>query len=327
MKYLVYKSAVNIARAKKIDSVCLNSYYTKMLHLILNRNINACPYCHSANIIKYGHFLDNKQRHKCKDCGKTFSEVTNSIFSYSKKKIKYWLSYLGLMSKQFTIRESAHALKISPTTAFYWRHKILKVLNDNLPSKLSGVIEIKTTYIKESFKGKRYTNNFNRPISVGNIHNDFADIADRRVCVLCCHDNSKTIFSKTLCRGSINYTSIYQNLKDKLPSDCELCTDNNMAYVSLAKKLNIKLHKLKYGTQILEGKYHIKNAAKFDNNLKEIVSKCRGVCTRYLNFYIAWIKWLFNNDFHNCIINIIKTLIVSKVKFTNKDLHNIGELG
>ena len=46
--------------------------------------------------------------------------------------------------------------KISITTAFYWRHKILNGLKiDSVPKKLEGNIHINKTIIVENFKGCR----------------------------------------------------------------------------------------------------------------------------------------------------------------------------
>ena len=48
--------------------------------------------------------------------------------------------------------------KINLKTAFYWRHKILKVLsniNDDNNNKLDGIIEVDETFFEESQKGAR----------------------------------------------------------------------------------------------------------------------------------------------------------------------------
>jgi len=47
--------------------------------------------------------------------------------------------------------------KIKLQTAFYWRHKILKVLTkkDDNDNKLDGIIEADETFFEESQKGAR----------------------------------------------------------------------------------------------------------------------------------------------------------------------------
>ena len=56
-----------------------------------------------------------------------------------------------------SIRKIAKELKISVTTAFYWRHKILNVLKKNYSPVLKGVVEADETYFRLSFKGQRKT--------------------------------------------------------------------------------------------------------------------------------------------------------------------------
>ncbi|WP_297417493.1 transposase [Clostridium sp.] len=61
-----------------------------------NLNIRCCPICGSEIYIKYGSYK-GIQRYKCKKCNKTFSNTTNSLWSYSKKNPKLWIEFLELM--------------------------------------------------------------------------------------------------------------------------------------------------------------------------------------------------------------------------------------
>ncbi|OPJ62135.1 IS1595 family transposase [Clostridium oryzae] len=328
MKFLFYKSFVKINEAKKFYSFNLHRYFNKEIRKKFESSSVICPHCKSVNIIKFGYFSTDIQRYRCKDCRKTFNATTNSVLSYTKKKIEKWLEYMNCMNNKLSLRKTAAELKISIKTAFYWRHKILKVLNEKLPEDMDGIIEIKTTYINESFKGKRYPDSYQRDLGVGMQINDFHDISDKRICVLCCQDRNGNIFSKTLCRGPISYRKVDEILKERVLNNCEICTDNNMAYESFARKNNIKLHKVRYMSQIIDGKYHIKNASRIESYLKRLVSQCRGVCTRFLNFYIAWVKWSEGEKYVNKgVIDVLKMVIISRIKFRNKDLNMVGELG
>ena len=53
-----------------------------------NKNIECCPICGGNKYIKHGSYKEI-QRYKCKECGKTFSNATNSLWSYSKEKSEY----------------------------------------------------------------------------------------------------------------------------------------------------------------------------------------------------------------------------------------------
>lgn len=56
-----------------------------------------CIYCGSKNVIKYG-WRGPARRYKCKNCGKTFTDTTGTIFENSKIKPSTWLliAYLHL---------------------------------------------------------------------------------------------------------------------------------------------------------------------------------------------------------------------------------------
>ena len=120
-----------------------------------NKNIECCSICGGKNYIKHGSYK-GIQRYKCKECGKTFSNTTNSLWSYSKKDLNIWIEFIQLMIKKKSLRFCANKLKISLATAFYWRHKILHGLKlDSIPSKLQGNVHINKTIIIENFKGCR----------------------------------------------------------------------------------------------------------------------------------------------------------------------------
>ncbi|WP_459481509.1 transposase [Clostridium saccharoperbutylacetonicum] len=135
----------------------LNSHITTLIKkdIYLNRIIEKCPTCDSKHYIKYG-FFNGIQRYKCKECGKTFSIVSNSLWSYSKKESTQWVKFTEYVLERKSLRFCAEKLEISLVTAFYWRHKVLHGLNyDSVPEKLSGDVHIAKKLIPENFKGSK----------------------------------------------------------------------------------------------------------------------------------------------------------------------------
>jgi transposase-like protein len=135
----------------------LNSHITTLIKkdMYLNRIIEKCPNCESKHYIKYGLFK-GFQRYKCKECGKTFSKATNSLWSYSKKKPTQWVKFTEYVLERKSLRFCAEKLGLSLVTAFYWRHKVLHGLNyDSVPEKLSGDVHIAKKLILENFKGSK----------------------------------------------------------------------------------------------------------------------------------------------------------------------------
>ena len=120
------------------------------------KQINDCPKCGCHHYIKYG-FFKGIQRYRCKKCGKTFSLVTNSIWSYSKKEANKWIKFIELMLEKRTLKFCADELKININTAFYWRHKVLHAMTFfNIPDSLIGNVHMIKTSTKENFKGNKH---------------------------------------------------------------------------------------------------------------------------------------------------------------------------
>ena len=104
------------------------------------QNNHHCPYCNSNKIKK------------------NYGIRTNTIFFHTRKSIQLWQEYIELFSQGLALRKIVEKMdnKINLKTAFYWRHKILKVLtkkDDN--DKLGGTIEADEAFFEESQKGSR----------------------------------------------------------------------------------------------------------------------------------------------------------------------------
>ena len=69
-------------------------------------NGQACPVCGSLNVIKNGK-VNGKQRYLCKDCQKSFGDLTASIFANSKLSLRIWMEYAKCMILGYSIRKSA----------------------------------------------------------------------------------------------------------------------------------------------------------------------------------------------------------------------------
>ena len=139
----------------KVIQMCNNENNKIKMEDIYNKLSNnyKCPHCGSNKICKNGFLHGKYQQFKCNDCKKNYSIRTNTIFCKSKKSIKLWQEYIELFSQGLALRKIVEKMdnKINLKTAFFWRHKILKVLtkkDDN--DKLGGIIEADETFFEES---------------------------------------------------------------------------------------------------------------------------------------------------------------------------------
>jgi len=110
------------------------------------RNGAVCPHCGSKEVNKFG-FFNGKQRYRCKECRKTFNLYTNTLLSWSHHKDK-WDSFIETMKQDLSLRKAEDKVGVSYASLFYWRHKMMTILNEENNEKLHGVLELTHTKLK-----------------------------------------------------------------------------------------------------------------------------------------------------------------------------------
>ena len=114
-----------------------------------------CPHCGSKSIVKFG-FFNNHQRYRCKECSKTFNIYTKTLLSWSHYKDK-WENFIGTMSKDMSLREAGRQINVHYVTLFYWRHKIMNILDKESDTLLHGTIEMmnmRLPYLDKNYNKK-----------------------------------------------------------------------------------------------------------------------------------------------------------------------------
>ena len=254
----------------------------------LNRlsNNHHCPYCVSNKICKNGsnHSKGVRiQKFRCNNCHKNYTIKTNTIFYYTHKSIEIWQEYIELFSQGLSLRKIVEKMdkKINLKTAFYWRHKILKVLtkkDDN--DKLGGIIEADETFFEESQKGARKVKG-RQARKRG--YSSYIGDKKTKICVLTAIDRNKTSYVKPVGFGGLEKDDVIL-LQRHLVKDSVLITDGNRTYRNLN---NVKLKSLKFGKP--ENKvYHLNNINNFHSMLKKFMIRFNGVATKYIDFYMNY---------------------------------------
>lgn len=243
----------------KIDSIIKNDLY-------VNRQIKSCPFCGSTRYIKYGKY-SGIQRFKCKkdECEKTFSQTTNSLWSYSKKSSKKWIEFMELMMEKRTLRYCAKKLEINLGTAFNWRHKVLNgLVNIVTPKKLFDFVHIGKTVIKENFKGCR------------NI-----ETSDREdIWIVAASGGKDTILSVPVCKKKWDLENFKLKVYSKIDKNSYIITHGDRYLQLVAKKHNKEFGKKE---EIIDDRIKY-----FRGNLTSWVSTFYGIGTKYLKQYLCW---------------------------------------
>lgn len=242
-------------------------------------------------MVKLGLKEVERQRYRCKDCRKNFTDITSTPL-YRTHKPDKWLDFIKCMLEGYSLRKSAELIgDVHFVTLFYWRHKVLSALKQMDFSTFSGIVEMDETYFLYSEKGKRNIKG-RKPRKRGGT-STFRGISHEQVCVLIARDRQKSTYSGVLGRGRIVKTQLDKAIGSKLSSDNTLCTDAWRAFSTYAKSKGLEHYRFKSnGTERVKGLYHIQNVNNYHSRLKGWMQRFNGVATKYLNDYLAWFHFL-----------------------------------
>lgn len=269
-------------------------------------NGNYCPYCHTKHVIKKG-IIRKHQRFYCLECKKYYTVYAKTILNYTKKDIVIWKNYIKMMfaPKPKTLKQIAQELSICYRTAFNWRHKILKMLNDKfMNDNLQGIVEADETFILTSHKGQHITGVKARKRGGAS---RYRGLSHEQTGVLVAVDRNKDVVSEVYGTGKISDVQVVKVLSNRIDKESLLITDGCVAYKNFAWYENLKLKQLKAGKSQGNG-IHLNNVNSYHSRLKRFLYGFNGISTKYLNHYLAWFKFIQqkNNDcgflFNNLIL-------------------------
>ena len=268
----------------------LEVHLNKLFDIDLYKNIKIteCPHCKCKNIIKFGSYK-NVQRYRCKECGKTFSNKTNTSFYYSKKNSETWVKYIELMLQRKTLNECSKELGISLPTAFYWRHKILFSLSKvKEAEKLKNNIHISKILIKENFKGERQIRNKERK----NVWNVIA------------MDSGENIISRPISIGIWNIDN-FAYINAYLDRYLGVIARNHNG--SDKNRINIELSEV------------LKN---YNKTFRDFLKGFRGVATKYLVHYLYLVN-IFVITFEISSLDLIYSLNIYDSYIKENQIKNL----
>lgn len=313
-----YFHSLNKEERQEFLKLCRNYEEDNTRSKVPTHNQKVCPHCHKEHIVKFGK-KGNIQRYICKDCGKTFTSTTNTIFFHTRKSTKVWKKYIEMMFEDYCpLERIANKLHLNIKTAFYWRHKILSLLTQAKTEKLSGVIEIDETYFRKSQKGAKH---INRPPRHRGEKSKYAKenlmpgLSIEKVCVLCAIDNNKTIYNKPISYGNPHDYSITNSIGKCIEKDSLVVIDgskalkNGLEYIA---KTEVLVGGIKHNN------YHLNHINSYHNELKNMIGKIKGgVATKYLQNYVNFFKALKSK------YNIFNEITSFNTIFRIKDINNI----
>jgi transposase-like protein len=81
-----------------------------------------CPHCHSRAVGPWGtyHYRPGFKRYRCKDCGRTFNDLTKTLLSQSQRSLPHWIVATLLWCLSCSSRRIARELGVHVRTSYRW---------------------------------------------------------------------------------------------------------------------------------------------------------------------------------------------------------------
>lgn len=271
-----------------------------------------CPSCRSIKVLKNGKDKNGTQRYKCKDCGKNFNILENTLFFSSKINIKAWYAFLECILNGTSVKAACMTAKISVITGSSWMKKIFKALNSYQDNILLGkTICIDETFVHEDASKIEYKEEIGK---IRKVKQKYRGISRNKICILIATDQ-KLSFAHATNHGRPQRLINYEVCKKHITPGSLLISDIDNSLVYAANQLNLKRITYKSNT---EEAY--KNLEPIDNlcgRLKHFLNKHRGFKKDILQDYINLFIFIENeknieNDLYEVTIKLLKMIISSQ---------------
>ena len=289
---------------RKIPEDCLDDtidYVTKIIEEANEeKEGSSCPHCKSANTKRFGH-IGSRQRFRCKDCGKTFSEAKNTVMENSHFGEAAWKQVIRDTLTCEPIDVTAASIGACHTTVFNMRHKVLIAMEheeSRQPTALNGVCEIDDTFVLESLKGSKLPDSYwRKPRKHGAVAQK-RGISNEYVSICTGIERDGSAVAKTVTRATPGKDDIVSVFGERVGQDALVLCDGAKSYSVLGERCECAVVDVLEETDSEKGGkgfYNINTANSFHSYIKEMLKQYRGVATKYLNRY----NTLFANAFRN----------------------------
>lgn len=244
-----------------------------------------CPRCGSTRVRRWGWF-SGRQRYRCVECRRTFSDLTSTPAAYVKK-LERLAAYSDCLSEGLSVRRAAARVGVHPTTAFRWRHALLAGLYFSEPDRLAGWIEFDWVLFPFSRKGQRKLSR--PPRRRGIPHGSRTHHRQVSVWVACDRRGRAISGMEVAHRPPVNSVAAdlaghVQTAPTFIARHGPLGPASAVAHRMGGRFFDL-IRDAHASDAILGG---VETAASFLHRLRDWMRRFRGVATRYLENYLRW---------------------------------------
>lgn len=306
--------AQNYALMKQMGANSISDYINK--RYVSDFEKITCSFCGANSYISHGSYntsAENIKRYKCKKCGRTFTQVNNSIISGSNLSLIDWVKFIDCLYNAFPLEKTAKLCGMSVQAAQDNRYKLfyaLKILDEQV--RLKGNVVIDETYVPVSYKGNYNNDNkkTDRKSHKRGGENSTPGVSKNQVCVACALDEDGNSVARVagVAGGSImKLDYAFGDSIDKEFIDV-IYSDGSYAIKGYAnkKKIPIKSGKLLkknkkpaqnivYNSETLTINRYLQRINSYHSRLKKFVDSFNGLSSRYLAGYMYLFAWKERN--------------------------------
>jgi len=244
-----------------------------------------CPRCRATRVQRWGMF-SGRQRYRCGGCGRTFSDLTGTPASYSKKLLE-WERYRRVLAEGMSVRRAGALLGLHPATAFRWRHALLAAVRARDDTVLRGWIELGDVGFAYSEKGRR---DRDRPARRGSADRwRIRRAAVVKVVVAC--DRLGGVMTVLLPWPSVRVTDVEASLEKRLGSRVVIVARQGRLgpYARFARRRGSAYQDARgIALRPTSTLTHVRTVKRYVRRLLGWMPRFRGVATKYLPHYLAW---------------------------------------
>ena len=209
--------------------------------------IERCPRCGSAAVVKKGKSKNGEQRYLCRGCGRTFGMGSERILGTSRLPKETWMAYAECFVLMLPLRECARRCRVCLKTAYTMRHRLIECLSAYSPSfrvERGCGCELDETYFPESFKGNHAKGSFTMPRPSRHrgkqVHR--RGLSRERICVMTGVNDSNETFLEVTGRGALSRERAMDALRGRIAAGSVAATDRAAVYVNVLAELEVAAH-------------------------------------------------------------------------------------
>lgn len=270
-------------------------YINNLMNKITNSHQNSdhlngtCPICGSVNIKKNGKDAYNQQRYLCKDCHRSFSENTGTLFFCSHFTKEQWLQFIDCEISGLKLEDEAYYMNTSITTCFYMRHKLYKAASQIIQNqRLSEEVEIDSQYLSINLKGTK-PHDMPRKSKERGKQSAYRGISHHKICVACAIDSHDHIMTNIVGLGAESFEK-YMSVIYRLDNVKTLISDSKQCFRQFSNEL--KAHNEIVKTSPIKKNYLTENGQSLSSvnelmsEIENMIQRTHGFSTRYAQEYL-----------------------------------------